>query len=118
RSAAASRALAILVVLVVLVVLSKLSRAQETREIKLPKLGGAVDVIFDEFAIPHIYGKTPEDVYRALGYLHATDRLLEMEFMRRTAEGTLSEVAGEDTYEADLLMRKLGIRETSEETLK
>jgi penicillin amidase len=69
-----------------------------------------VDVFFDTHGIPHIYAGSWIDAYRALGYLHATDRLGEMDLLRRQASGTMAEIRGKDALEDDILMRRLGIR--------
>ncbi|MBI3737042.1 penicillin acylase family protein [Candidatus Sumerlaeota bacterium] len=87
-------------------------------EIKLSILSAPVEVVYDKFAIPHIYGKTVEDTYRVIGYIHASNRLLEMEMFRRTAAGTLAEAVGPDAVNDDIMMRKLKIRATSEEAYK
>ncbi|NNL78046.1 MAG: hypothetical protein HKO68_17070, partial [Desulfobacterales bacterium] len=46
-----------------------------------------VEIIFDPYGIPHIYSHNEEDVYFALGYVHAQERLFQMEIMRRVAAG-------------------------------
>jgi len=57
-------------------------------------LGAPVDVLFDSLGVPHIVAASDSDAFEALGYLHARDRLWEMETMRRAAEGRLSEILG------------------------
>ena len=52
-------------------------------EIRLPGLRAAVEVIRDRNAIPHIRAQSDHDAYLALGFVHAQDRLFQMEFMRR-----------------------------------
>lgn len=92
--------------------------AESTKELRLPCLKAPVEVIYDEYDIPHIYAQSVEDTYRALGYIHATERLWEMELFRRRASGRLAELIGPDAIPSDKLARKLGIRRTSEESLK
>lgn len=87
-------------------------RSGETR---LPGLREDVEVIFDEYAVPHLYARHEEDVYRALGYLHAQDRLFQMELLRRTAAGQLSEVLGADLVETDRFFRTLRIERFTDE---
>ncbi len=70
-----------------------------------------VEVIFDVYGIPHIYGQHPEDVHFALGYVHAQERLFQMEMMRRVAAGRLAEVLGEKLIKTDKFFRALGILE-------
>ncbi|MBC6491267.1 penicillin acylase family protein [Flavihumibacter stibioxidans] len=67
------------------------------------------DVYFDAFGIPHIYASNAEDAYQALGYVHAQDRLFQMEMMRRVGTGTLAEFLGADLVKADKFFRTLGI---------
>lgn len=82
--------------------------------VTLPNLSAPVDVHIDAQGIPHVYANTWEDAARVLGYLHATDRLAQMEFMRHLAGGTLAEVVGAQAYDNDLRMRQLQIRRSSE----
>ena len=76
-----------------------------------------VSVYYDKYGIPHIYGETEEDAYRALGYVHAQDRLWQMELMRRIASGGLSEVFGKDLISTDKFFLTLDIEETSKRTV-
>ncbi|QDL92944.1 penicillin acylase family protein [Paroceanicella profunda] len=68
-----------------------------------------VEIVRDIHAVPHILGKTDRDTYFGLGFVHAQDRLWQMEMSRRTAQGTLSELFGERTLRTDRLMRALDI---------
>ena len=54
---------------------------QRSGEISLPGLKSEVDVVFDEWAIPHIEAENELDAYRALGFLHAQERLFQLELM-------------------------------------
>ncbi len=81
---------------------------------KLDGLTGNVDVKFDEYGIPHIFAAKWTDAVRTLGYLHATDRMMQMEVTRRRASGTLAEVMGKDALADDILVRQLGLRRTCE----
>ena len=84
-------------------------------EITLPGLREDVEVVFDAYAVPHLYARHQEDVYRALGYLHAQDRLFQMELLRRTAAGQLSEVLGADLVDTDRFFRTLRIGRFADE---
>ncbi len=77
-------------------------------------LVAAVKVIRDEWAVPHIYAENEHDLFFAQGYVHAQDRLWQMEFNRRIGSGTLSEAVGESGLEADRFMRTLGLRRAAE----
>ena len=68
-----------------------------------------IEVLRDADGIPHIFAKSDADAWFALGYVHAQDRLWEMEFQRRIAQGRLSEFLGERAYDTDRLMRTLGM---------
>ncbi len=67
-----------------------------------------VAVYRDAYAVPHIFAETPTDASFALGYVHAQDRLWQMESMRRLGAGRLSEVLGPVTLGIDRFMRTLG----------
>ena len=69
-----------------------------------------VDVVLDEWAIPHIETENELYAYRALGYLLAQERLFQLELMLRVAHGRLSEMLGEATLDVDLYFRTLGIQ--------
>ena len=91
------------------------SAARPTSQItsKLPGLRANVEVVRDTYGIPHIYATSSEDAYFALGYLHATDRLFQMELFRRRASGTLAEIFGRKVLDDDIMVRQLGIRSTT-----
>ena len=84
---------------------------QRSGEIKLEQLSEAVSVRYDERGVPHIQAATELDAYRALGYVHAQDRLFQMEMVRRLAQGQLSEVLGEKTVKIDRLFRTLRLHQ-------
>jgi penicillin amidase len=68
-----------------------------------------VEILRDNSGVPHIFGISDRDVFFALGYAHAQDRLWQMTLMRRTAQGRLSELFGSRTVETDKLLRRLDI---------
>ncbi|MFT5916881.1 MAG: penicillin amidase [Flammeovirgaceae bacterium] len=72
-----------------------------------------VEVYFDEYGIPHIYGANEHDTYYALGYLHAQERLWQMDLMRRAGNGRLSEILGSATLDTDKFFRTLGINQVA-----
>ena len=80
----------------------------------LPGLAADVSVIRDAHGIPTIRAGSEADAYRALGYVHAQDRLWQMEQMRRLGAGRLSEMTGSATLEYDRLMRTLGVYRLAE----
>jgi penicillin amidase len=86
------------------------SRPDYNANLRLPGLSQPVEVLFDEHAIPHIYAQNEQDMYMALGYVHAQDRLFQMEVIRRLADGRLSEIFGEQTLSTDRLFRTMDFR--------
>ncbi|NPA45548.1 MAG: penicillin acylase family protein [Chlorobi bacterium] len=93
-------------------------KPQYSGELKLPELKEEVKVYFDKYGIPHIYAQNKADLYYSFGYLHAQERLFQMEILRRVASGRLSEILGEATLEYDKLFRTLQVNKTSEEAVK
>lgn len=89
------------------------ARGAETTA-RLAGLKGPVEIYTDEHGIPHIYAQSWTDAARALGYLHAGDRLWQMDMFRRQASGTSAEIVGKGGLASDILVRRLGIRRTSE----
>lgn len=77
-----------------------------------PGLGANVEVIYDGLGAPHVYAASDEDGAYALGYVHARDRLFQMDFYRRAGLGRLSELFGSSTLEQDVFLRTVftGIR--------
>ncbi len=73
-----------------------------------------IEVLFDDYGVPHIYAQNETDAYFALGYVHAQDRLFQMEMLRRAASGTLAEIIGPDMIKVDKLFRTLRINEFAE----
>jgi penicillin amidase len=62
-------------------------------EVQLKSIQDQTTVYFDDFGVPHIYANNSIDAMTALGYVHAQDRLWQMELMRRIAPGRLSEIS-------------------------
>ncbi|EIC30053.1 penicillin acylase family protein [Methylomicrobium album] len=73
-----------------------------------------VEVYRDRFDVPHVYAQSADDAYFALGYLHARERLWQMELSRRAGSGRLAELFGADALEQDRFMRTLGLRRAAE----
>lgn len=69
-------------------------------------LNGPVEILRNSNNVPHILGDSDQDVYFALGFAHAQDRLWQMTLMRRTAQGRLSEIFGARTVKIDETMRR------------
>ena len=90
-------------------------QVEGTRTLK--GLGAEVDIVRDAHGIPHIYAKSPADAYFALGYVHAQDRLWQMELNRRIPAGRLAEVLGPNAVDTDRFIRTLGVRRNAERIL-
>lgn len=76
-----------------------------------------VEIVRNNANVPHIFGKTEDDVYFALGFAHAQDRLWQMTMLRRTAQGRLSEIFGTRTVKIDELIRRLDIYTLAQESV-
>ena len=87
-------------------------------EINLSNMENETSVYFDDYGIPHIYAQNQYDATTALGYVHAQDRLWQMELMRRIAPGRLSEIFGKDMLKNDQFFVSLGIEEASRKSLE
>src|SRR5688572_29470679 len=87
-------------------------------QISLAGLNGPAEVLRDRFGIPHIFAASLEDASFALGFVHAQDRLWQMEMNRRIANGRLAEVVGPPGLETDRFMRTLGVRRAAEANLR
>lgn len=72
-------------------------------------LAAPVEIVRDNANVPHVFGANDADVFYALGFAHAQDRLWQMTMLRRTAQGRLSEQFGTSTLEIDKLMRRLDL---------
>jgi penicillin amidase len=83
------------------------------QNVKLKNIKESVTVYRDQYAIPHIYARNEEDLYRAVGYVMAQDRLWQMDLMRRVTTGRLAEIFGQDLLKTDQLMRSLRMTEKS-----
>jgi penicillin amidase len=82
--------------------------------LRLAGLRDGAEIIRDRWGVPHVYAGNLHDLFFAVGYAQAQDRLWQMEFHRRAASGTLSEVLGEPALDIDRLIRRVGFRRVSE----
>ncbi|MEE3184151.1 MAG: penicillin acylase family protein, partial [Gemmatimonadota bacterium] len=90
--------------------LARRSLAQIGGELDVPGLREPVEVIRDEWGIPHIYAQNDDDLFLAQGYVMAQDRLWQMEMWRRWHEGRLSEIFGPEAFDYDLRTRQMMFR--------
>lgn len=80
----------------------------------LAGLGADVEVRFDDRAVPHIFATSEADAYRALGWVHARDRLFQMELTQRAVAGTLTELVGARALPLDREARRQGLAVAAE----
>ncbi len=90
---------------------------QRSGELRLQGLSAPVSVRFDDRGIAHIKAGNEPDLYRALGYVHAQDRLFQMEMVRRLARGELAEVLGPKLLKLDRLFRTLGLAQHADKVV-
>jgi penicillin amidase len=86
-------------------------------DVYLKSIQNETTVYFDEFGVPHIYAKNSKDAMIALGYVHAQDRLWQMELLRRIVPGRLSEIFGSVALKNDKFFAGLGIEEASQKAI-
>jgi penicillin amidase len=75
----------------------------------LAGLSAEARVYRDRWGVPHIFAANKNDAARALGYVHASERLFQMEMQRRAGQGRLSEMAGPGMLATDKYIRTLGL---------
>jgi penicillin amidase len=80
-----------------------------SEDFALAGISTPVEIVRNNANVPHIFGGTDEDVYFALGFAHAQDRLWQMTQLRRTAQGRLSEIFGQRTLRIDEILRRYDI---------
>ncbi len=78
-------------------------------DVDVAGIAAPVEIVRDNANVPHIFGERNEDVFFALGFAHAQDRLWQMTMLRRTAQGRLSELFGQPTIEIDSFIRRLDL---------
>ena len=86
--------------------------------VEAEELSSPVAVLRDRYGVPHIFAERYLDACFALGYLHARDRLWQIDVQRRLASGRLSEVFGNRTLEQDIFMRTIGLNRAAARTLE
>ncbi|MEK6242888.1 MAG: penicillin acylase family protein [Pseudomonadota bacterium] len=93
------------------------SLPQTRGEIRLAGLTAPAEILRDHYGIPHIFAASQEDASFAMGFVHAQDRLWQMEMSRRIASGRLAEIVGAGALETDRFLRTLGVRRSAEANL-
>src|SRR5205809_327021 len=78
--------------------------------LRLPGLGGAIEIRRDRWGVPHVRAATAHDLWFGEGFCHGQDRLWQIDLYRRIGSGRLSEIAGRAGIDTDRFMRTLGLR--------
>src|SRR5688500_5151092 len=86
-------------------------------EIEVPGLTAPVEILRDRFGVPHIFAQSERDAHFALGFVHAQDRLWQLEMNRRIGAGRLAEALGPGGLETDRFLRTLGVRRAAQASL-
>lgn len=81
--------------------------------LELRGLSAPVDVRYDDRGVPHIFASSEPDAARALGWVHARDRLFQMELVQRAVAGTLSELLGARALPLDRSARRLALAQAA-----
>ena len=75
----------------------------------IDKVQKPVHILYDDMLVPHIFSEQEDDLYIAIGYVHAYHRLWQMEFQTHAAAGRLSEIVGDITLDMDRGQRRKGM---------
>ena len=84
--------------------------------VRVQGIAATIEIVRDADAVPHIYAQNKLDGWFGLGYIHAQDRLWQMEYQRRFSQGRLSEVFGPASVPIDRLMRTIGVYRSAQQT--
>jgi penicillin amidase len=90
------------------------SLPQAEGTVAISALQAPVKIWRDEWGIPHIIARNDLDLYTAVGFVTAQDRMWQMDLFRRAATGTLSEIFGDKTLQADILSRTIGFEKIAD----
>lgn len=96
------------------IVVHIVARPQQTGEIHVPLLTTQTKIIRDDEYVPHIFAYNAQDAAAAIGVAHATERLFQMDYNRRMANGTLAAAFGSRFVKIDKWFRALGFRKQAE----
>jgi penicillin G amidase len=81
---------------------------------RLPGLASEAHVWRDAYGVPHVFASSMDDAARALGYLHASERMFQMDILRRVGQGRMAEIRGADLLPVDKFIRTLGFYREAE----
>src|ERR1700733_630265 len=83
----------------------------------LPGLSSEARVWRDAYGVPHIFARSMDDAARTLGFLHASERMFQMDVLRRVGQGRMAEIRGADLLPVDKFIRTLGFYREAETSL-
>lgn len=87
------------------------SRLERNGELTVSGIGQVVEIHFDERAVPHVAAEVLDDAFFAQGFLHARQRLWQMDLLRRAGNARLSELLGEGMVKTDEALWRAGVPE-------
>jgi penicillin amidase len=91
--------------------------AQTSGTLAVAGLTDTVRVEYDGYGVPHIYAENEHDLFMAQGYVHAQERLWQMDYYRRLGSGRFSEILGARLFPTDRFLRTIGLRRHAERAL-
>jgi penicillin amidase len=94
--------------------LARAAAAPVAPDASVAGLGAPVEVVYDDRAVPHIFARSEEDAFRAMGYVVARDRLFQLYVQTLAASGRLTEIGGAQALPLDREMRHLGLPRAAE----
>ena len=99
--------------LIFVLVISSISLPPDYEEISSFSLKDSINIYKNHYGIPHIIAKNENDIFFAIGWSHAQDRMWQMDVLRRTASGRLSEIFGRESVASDKFMKIIGLKKLS-----
>ena len=117
RSAAVALAAVLAAVLAFGLLAAPAASAAPTSRQPLPGLHAEARVLRDGRGIPHVVASNAHDLYFMQGWVHAEDRLFQMDLLRRQASGTLAELLGPNALASDVELRTIGLRRAAERSV-
>lgn len=94
--------------------ISTISLPPNDTNLEISNITDSSKVYLNKFGIPHIIANNEQDCFFMVGYMHARDRLFQMDIFRRTAKGELSEIFGEEKIQTDKFFKAFGFNMLSE----
>jgi penicillin amidase len=91
--------------------------ALDVNRVSLPGLEAPASVVRDVEGVAHINARNQHDLLFLQGWVHAGDRLFQMDLTRRQASGTLAELLGQGALASDVQVRTIGLRRAAERSL-